>query len=68
LALTKSPLSATASAPETKPEIATEIERIVGYQGTMGGDVFHITVPRNNLHVASMGTMIPQQHGHEHPV
>ena len=54
LALTKSPLGATASAPETKPEIATEIERIIGYQGTMGGDVFHITVPRNDLHVASM--------------
>src|SRR5215469_11099827 len=31
LALTKSPLGATASAPETKPEIATEIEKIIGY-------------------------------------
>src|SRR5262245_39265533 len=44
IALTKSPLGATASAPETKPEIATEIERIIGYQGSMGGNVFHITV------------------------
>ena len=67
LALTKSPLGATASAPETKPEIATEIERIVGYQGTMGGDVFHITVPRNDLHVASMGTMIPGSMGMNTP-
>jgi hypothetical protein len=60
-------LGATASAPETKPEIATEIERIVGYQGTMGGDVFHITVPRNDLHVASIGTMIPSSMGMNTP-
>src|SRR6516162_9006957 len=67
LALTKSPLGATASAPEIKPEIATEIERIIGYQGTMGGDVFHITVPRNDIHVASMGTMIPGSMGMNTP-
>jgi len=67
LALTKSPLGATASIPETKPEIATEIERIIGYQGTMGGDVFHITVPRSDLHVASMGTMIPGSMGMNTP-
>jgi hypothetical protein len=67
LALTKSPLGATASAPETKPEIAAEIERIIGYQGAMGGDVFHITVPRNDLHVASMGTMIPGSMGMNTP-
>jgi hypothetical protein len=41
LALTKTPLVSAASKPETKPEIATEIERIIGYQGSMGGDVFH---------------------------
>ena len=67
LALTKSPLSATASAPETKPEIATEIERIIGYQGSMGGDVFHITVPRNDIHVAAMGTMVPGSMGMNTP-
>jgi hypothetical protein len=67
LALTKSQLGATASAPETKPEIAAEIERIIGYQGTMGGDVFHITVPRNDLHVASIGTMIPGSMGMNTP-
>jgi hypothetical protein len=67
LALTKSPLGTTPSAPETKPEIAAEIERIIGYQGTMGGDVFHITVPRNDLHVASMGTMIPGSMGMNTP-
>jgi len=67
LALTKSPLSATASAPETKPEIATEIEKIIGYQGNMGGDVFHITVPRNDIHVAAMGTMVPGSMGMNTP-
>jgi hypothetical protein len=67
LALTKSPLGATASAPETKPVIATEIERIIGYQGSMGGDVFHITVPRNDIHVAAMGTMVPGSMGMNTP-
>ena len=67
LALTKSPLGATASAPETKPEIATEIERIIGYQGSMGGDVFHITVPRNDIHVAAVGTMVPGSMGMNTP-
>src|SRR5262249_35691796 len=67
LALTKSPLGTTPSAPETKPELATEIERIIGYQGTMGGERFHITVPRNDLHVASMGTMISGSMGMNTP-
>jgi uncharacterized protein DUF1259 len=65
--LAKSPLAATASTPGTKPEIATEIERIVGYQGSMGGDVFHITVPRNDIHVAAMGTMVPGSMGMNTP-
>jgi Domain of Unknown Function (DUF1259) len=63
LVLTKSPPGATASAPEIKPEI----ERVIGYQGNMGGDVFHITVPRNDLHVASMGMMIPGSMGMNTP-
>ncbi len=67
LALTKSPLVSTASGPETKPEIATEIERIIGYQGSMGGDVFHITVPRNDIHVATMGAMVPGSMGMNTP-
>ena len=67
LSLTKSPLAATASAPETKPVIATEIERIIGYQGSMGGDVFHITVPRNDIHVAAMGTTVPGSMGMNTP-
>jgi uncharacterized protein DUF1259 len=67
LALTNSPLATTAPVRETKPEIATEIERIIGYQGTMGGDVFHITVPRNDIHVASMDVMIPGSMGMNTP-
>jgi hypothetical protein len=67
LALTKTPLVSAASKPETKPEIATEIERIIGYPGSMGGDVFHITVPRNEVHVATMGTMMPGSMGMNTP-
>src|SRR6266581_3458078 len=47
--LTKSPLVSPRSGPETKPQIATDIEKIIGYQGSMGGDVFHITVPRDDV-------------------
>jgi Domain of Unknown Function (DUF1259) len=68
LALTKTPLVAAASKPETKPEIATEIERIIGYPGSMGGDVFHITVPRNEVHVMTMGTMLPGSMGMNTPL
>jgi hypothetical protein len=67
LALTKNPMVSAASKPETKPEIATEIERIIGYQGSMGGDVFHITVPRNEVHVMTMGTMLPGSMGMNTP-
>ena len=67
LALTKSPLGSAAATPETKPEIATEIERIIGYPGSMGGDVFHITVPRNDIHVMTMGTMVPGSMGMNTP-
>ena len=68
LALTKSPPVSAPSGPETKPEIAAEIEKIIGYQGSMGGDVFHITVPRNDVHVAAMGTMVPGAMGMNTPL
>ena len=67
LALTKTPLASPASKPETKPEIAAEIERIIGYPGSMGGDVLHITVPRNNIHVMAMGAMLPGSMGMNTP-
>ncbi len=63
----KPALALIASEPETKPEIATEIERIIGYRGSMGGDVFHITVPRNEVHVMTMGTMLPSSMGMNTP-
>lgn len=68
LALTKSPLVSTPSGPETKPELAKEIERIIGYEGGMGGGVFHITVPRNDVHVHAMGTSIPGSMGMNTPL
>ena len=67
LALTSSPVGPSASAPETKPAIATEIERIIGHQGVMGGDVFHITVPRHDVHVKAVGTMVPGSMGMNTP-
>ena len=67
LALTKTPLVSAASRPETKPEIDTEIEQIIGYLGSMGGDVFHITVPRNEVHVMTMGTILPGSMGMNTP-
>ena len=68
LELTKSPLFSTPSGPEAKPEIATEIEKIIGYPGSMGGDVFHITVPRNGIHVTTMGTRMPGSMGMNTPL
>src|SRR5262252_1902493 len=55
LAITTTPLVSAPSGPEAKPELALEIERIIGYQGNMGGEVFHITVPRHDVHVAALG-------------
>src|SRR5262249_7676948 len=52
--LAATPLTATASGPETKPELTKEIERIIGYEGNMGGGVFHVVVPRNDVHVTAM--------------
>jgi hypothetical protein len=68
LALTKTPLIATPPSPETKPELATEIERIVGFKGAMGGGVFHIVVPRNDVRVAAMGAQIPGSMGMNTPL
>jgi hypothetical protein len=68
LALTKTPLMATPSGPEAKPELANEIERIIGYDGNMAGGVFHIVISRNDIHVAAMGTMIPGTMGMNTPL
>ena len=71
LAVTTTPLGSTGSTPsgpETKPELAKEIERIIGYEGSMGGGVFHINVPRNDLHVSAMGAAIPGYMGMNTPL
>jgi hypothetical protein len=68
LALTKSPIASAPSVAETKPEIAAEIEKIIGYPGSMGGDVFHITVLRHDIHVAAIGTMVPAAMGMNTPL
>lgn len=68
LALTKTPLLSPPSGPENKPALAEEIERVIGYKGAMGGGVLHITVPRNDVHVAAMDTMIPGSMGMNTPL
>lgn len=68
LTLTTTPLVATPSGPETKPELAKEIERIIGYEGSMGGGVLHVIAPRNDVHVTAMGTMIPGSMGMNTPL
>jgi len=68
LAVTKTPLYPITSGPETKPDLAKEIEGIIGYPGSMGGGVFHINVPRNDIHVAAMGAAIPGYMGMNTPL
>ena len=68
LALTKSPLVSTPASPEAKPELAKEIERIIGYEGSMGGGVFHITVSSNDVHVHAMDAAIPGSMGMNTPL
>jgi uncharacterized protein DUF1259 len=69
LELTKTPPAAAPSAaPEAKPELAGEIERIIGYQGVMGGGVFHIVVPRTEIRVAAIGAHLPGSMGMNTPL
>jgi biotin operon repressor len=68
LMLTATPLAASATAPETKPELAKEIERIIGYEGSMGGGVFHVIAPHNDVHVTAMGAAIPGSMGMNTPL
>ena len=68
LAVTKTPLGSTPAGPETKPNLAKEIEEIIGYQGSMGGGVLHINVPRNDIHVAAVGAAIPGYMGMNTPL
>jgi len=49
-------------------DLAGEIEGIIGYLGSMAGGVFHINVPRNDIHVAAMGAAIPGYMGMNTPL
>jgi len=68
LALTKTPMASTLARAETKPMVVEQIEQIIGSKGTMGGGVFHITVPRNDIHVKMMGVDIPGSMGMNTPL
>ena len=69
LALTKTPLEAKPAGPtETAPQAAHRLEEIIGAKGSMGGGVFHINVPRNDIHVKMMGVDIPGNMGMNTPL
>ena len=68
LDVTKTPKAFKPGGPETKPDIAGQIEQIIGYKGNMGGGVFQISVPRNDIHVRMMGTDIPGYMGMNTPL
>lgn len=69
LALTKTPMQPKpASAAVEKPAIAKRIEAIIGREGTMEGKVLHIGVPRDDIHVKTMGSEIPGSMGMNTPL
>lgn len=68
LALTKTPLKYKAAGSEMKTMVAKQVEEILGYEGSMSGGVFHITVPRNDIQVKMMGTAIPGNMGMNTPL
>lgn len=68
LALTGTPLKSGAAGSETKTETARQIEKILGYDGSMSGGVLHVNVPRDDLHVKMKGTEIPGNMGMNIPL
>jgi biotin operon repressor len=68
LALTGTPLEPRPAASDTKPVIADVIEAIVGRRGDMAGGVFHIMVPRPDVHVHALGAPIPGSMGMNTPL
>ena len=59
LALTDTPSKTEPAGAESKPGVAKQIEEILGSEGSMSGGVFHVTIPRNDLHVKMMGASMP---------
>lgn len=69
LTATRTPLQAQPAAPaETKPETAERIEKVLGHEGKMGGGVFHVNVPRQDIQVKMMGVEIPGNMGMNTPL
>ncbi len=68
LALTGTPLKSGTAGSETKTETARQIEKILGYDGSMSGGVLHVNVPRDDLHVKMKGTEIPGSMGMNIPL
>ncbi len=63
LDLTGAPLKSAATSSEMKSETVKQIEKILGYEGSMAGGILHITIARDNIHVKMMGTQIPSAMG-----
>lgn len=68
LALTKTPLQSKPAVAAEKPETAKKIEQAIGREGTMEGRVLHIGVPRDDIHVKTMGSDIPGSMGMNTPL
>jgi hypothetical protein len=64
LALTGTPVkSSPAAGQEMKSDTAKKIEEVLGHQGSMGGGVLHINVPRDDIQVKMNGVEIPGSMG-----
>jgi hypothetical protein len=48
--------------------VAYRLEEIIGVKGAMVGGVFHINVPRNDIHVKMMGVDVPGNMGMNTPL
>lgn len=68
LALTKTPTQSKPAEASAKPETAKKIEQVIGREGTMEGRVLHVTIPRDDIHVKSMGYEIPGSMGMNTPL
>ena len=64
LTLTGTPVkSSPATSAEMKSDIAKTIEEVLGHQGSMGGGVLHVNVPRDDVRVKMNGVEIPGNMG-----
>ncbi|MBI2884235.1 MAG: DUF1259 domain-containing protein [Candidatus Methylomirabilis oxyfera] len=68
LVITGTPLKSSPASTETKPDMAKQIEEVLGYQGTMKDGVLHVNVPRKDVHVNRKGAEIPGNMGMNIPL